>query len=136
MIFDVQEHLARLLEPDESITKMILDKPPTVFEADHLYVYPARVDEVPFESGPTRKQDFILNIVLVVDDMGEMASMEPDEELAQKLDEKRGDYLRIVRVNQVTTVWDHLRGLVDSADPLPMDKRSAAVRVSGWRIVN
>jgi hypothetical protein len=137
VILDLCSSLATLLEPTmTAAARVVLDKEPTVWEADRLYVYPVRVDEVPFETGPTRRQDFTVNAVFITDDKGEGAALEPTEALATVLDTKRGDYMRIVRQNYHNAVWEHLRALSDTPNPLPIDKRSAAVRVSGWRLVN
>lgn len=140
MIYDIQEALARLLEPDASIRKVLLDREPPTYDIDTLYIFPSEpTREIPFETATetdpvTRRQEFTLECVLVVDDEGDMAVQEVSEDLARRLDDKRGAYMRAVRVNQVNPTWDHLRAMT-GREPLPLDKRSAAVRVTGWRIV-
>lgn len=137
MILDVCTALAALCEPDLPDDQIIvLDLEPLTWEKDHLYVYPqGPTREEQFETGPTRMQRFDLNVVYIKDS-GDEALMERSPELALELDAKRGDYMRVVRENEHNTVWDNLTALVDNARPRGLDKRSAAVRVNGWRIVN
>lgn len=137
MILDVCAALAELMEPDLSDdARIVLDVEPLVWEKDHLYVYPlGATREEQFETGPTRMQRFDLNVVYIRDS-GDEARMERSPDLALELDAKRGDYMRVVRENEHNTVWDNLTAFADNARPRGLDKRSAAVRVNGWRIVN
>lgn len=141
MIIDVCSALLPLLEPvptpptPDPFQRVALDTEPLVWKANHLYIYPVRVAEVPFETDRARRQEFDLNAVLVVDNEGEEARSERLEALAQWLDLRRGQYLAAVRTNQTGVAWSMLRGLVDTTSPRMLDKRSAAVRISGWRII-
>jgi hypothetical protein len=147
MILDLCLALADLLEPDPEppnpqtpappnpIHKVVLDTEPLIWEKEHLYIYPLRVAEEAFETGPSRLQRFDVNVVYITDS-GDEARLERDPALALALDAKRGSYMSAVRTNYHTTVWEHLTALADNARPRGLDKRSAAVRVSGWRIVN
>lgn len=137
MILDVCSALALLLEPPvvPDIVRVALDLEPLTWEANHLYVYPVRVSEVPFETGHSRRQEFDLNAVYIADNGGEEAQLERSEALAVLLDMKRGQYMQAVRANQATGLWSMLRAVSDSASPRTLDNRSAAVRISGWRII-
>lgn len=140
MILDVAGAIAELLEPDplppaRGVKKVVLDIEPITWEVETLYVYPTRVEEVPFETGGSRRQEFDLAAVYVTDNLSEDALRQRDPELAQLLDGKRGAYLAVVRANQTTPMWGMLRGRSDTTSPRTLDKRSASVRVSGWRII-
>lgn len=135
MIRDVQAHLAQLLEPAPAVAKKLLDKEPRVWDVEHLYVYPVRVDEVPFETASSRRQEFTLVAVYITDDQGEGAALVESEGLAEAMDTKRGTYMAAVRQNQATALWNMLRAISDTPNPIPFDKRSAAIRVSGWRVI-
>ena len=142
MILDVCSALLPLLEPvpdppaeDLIVERIALDTEPLIWEPNRLYVYPIRVAEIPFETAASRRQEFDLNAVVVVDNEGEEARSERSETLAQWLDNRRGQYLAAVRANQAGPPWSMLRGLVDTTSPRMLDKRSAAVRISGWRII-
>lgn len=133
MILDVCSALAALLEPD--LDRVVLDTEPLVWEKERLYVYPLRVNEETFETGPTRLQRFDVNAVYVTDSTDEVR-LERDPALAALLDEKRGQYMSVARQNSRSTVWEHLTAMADDASPRGLDKRSAAVRITGWRLVN
>lgn len=141
MIRDIQEALAALLEPGVDVIKVVADRPPSVWDVERLYVYPIRVVESQFETGPTRRQDFTIALVYITDDLGEGAALDLDEDLADTLDAKRGAYMAAIRQNYWPGAavprhpWEHLGPVTaDTPDPRPIDKRSAAVRVSGWRL--
>lgn len=141
MILDLCSALANLLEPEpeepavRAVTPIVLDTEPLTWEKEHLYVYPLRVAEETFETGPTRLQRFDLSVVYVTDS-GDEARSERDPVLAAALDAKRGAYMAAVRQNYHNQVWEHLTALADDARPRGLDKRSAAVRITGWRLVN
>jgi hypothetical protein len=138
MALDICRALTTLLEPvtdPDVVVRKALDVEPLTWDVGTLYVYPTRVAEVPFETDHARRQDFELNAVLIVDNEGEEAKLERNEALAELLDDRRGSYLSVLRANQTTELWSMLRGVVDTTSPRMLDKRSAAVRISGWRIV-
>jgi hypothetical protein len=134
VIIDLCTALGQLFEPEADVTVVALDIEPLTWNVEHLYVYPVRVEENVFETGPTRKQDFVVNAVYVTESSDE-ARQDRDPALAALLDTKRGNYLRAVRENYHNDVWEHLAGVADDTRPRGLDKRSAAVRVSGWRLV-
>jgi hypothetical protein len=136
MILDVCSSLAGLMvaAPIEA-TPVVLDAEPLVWSVDTLYVYPVRVDEVPFETAASRRQEFDLAAVFVRDNNGEEAKLERDPALAIELDNVRGSMMAAVRDNQSTPLWGVIRALTDNTSPRTLDKRSAMVRVTGWRIV-
>lgn len=135
MILDVARELGELL--DDQATLVVLDDEPLIWEMEHLYVYPPRYEEVIFETGPTRRQNFTLTCVYVTAS-GDEARLERDPELAASLAAKRDQYMRVVREHYHLPATDSvlLRATVDTTRPRMLDKRSAAVRVDGWRIVN
>lgn len=137
MILDVCDGLAARFEPQlDAEQRVVLDIEPLTWQKDHLYVYPMRVDEEIFETGPTRMQRFILNAVYVTDNEGEEAQLERSPELAAFLDGKRGTYMGVVRAaTPAQGLWEYLSATFDDTRPRTLDKRSAAVRISGWRIV-
>jgi hypothetical protein len=142
MILDVCSALAELLVPDPEppaepeIVRVVLDEEPLVWELGKLYVYPVYpVNEVPFETAGSRRQEFTVRAVQVVSNESEEAKQTRSEDLAEDLDEIRGAFLQVVRTNQSNAVWGFIRGGVDSTRPRMLDKRSAAIRVSGWRII-
>jgi hypothetical protein len=134
MILDVCGALAPILLSDDRITRVVLDIEPLTWEPERLYVYPMRVDEVPFETSSGRRQEFDLNAVYVTDNGGEEAQQVRDPALAARLDAIRGQMFAAVRANQ-TLVGGMLRALTDDTSPRTLDKRSASVRINGWRIV-
>lgn len=141
LILDVCHALAAQLDPDAE--PIVLDIEPLTWHAGHLYVYPISVGEPRFETrgGPgdpvTARQDFVLSAVYVTDNDGEEARQERDPALAAFLDMKRGTYMGVIRRAAPTYgLWEYLFAAVDQTRPRMLDKRSAAVRISGWRIVN
>jgi hypothetical protein len=140
MILDVAGALAELLEPDPvppaaAPRRVVLDVEPLTWESGSLYVYPEFVDEIPFETGGSRRQEFELRATLIVSNEGEEALQARKVALAAELDEIRGRYLSTVRNNQTTALWGMIRARVDTTSPRMLDKRSASIRVSGWRII-
>lgn len=136
MILDICAALGAILEPEPSgVAVEALDAEPLTWEAGKLYVYPIRVDEEPFETGPSRRQVFDLSCVFVTSNLGEEARQKRSPDLASTLDGKRGAYLEAVRTNQSGPPWGMLRGRSDTTSPRMLDKRSAAIQVSGWRVI-
>lgn len=141
MILDVCGALATILIPapvppdPDPITRVALDIEPMTWNVEHLYVYPTRVIESGFETGASRRQDFDLLAVYVTDNEGEEAHMERSTVLGTRLDDIRGAMLAAVRGNQATALWSYISALTDSTSPRTLDKRSASVRITGWRIV-
>jgi hypothetical protein len=134
VIVDVCAALGALLEA-APIEVVPLDAEPLVWDLGKLYVYPVRVDEVPFETSTARRQEFELNAVRILSNDGEEARQHRSAELAAELDEIRGGYLELVRHNQAGPPWQMLSGRSDTTSPRMLDKRSAGIRVSGWRII-
>lgn len=141
MILDVCGSLAGLLIPSpvlpepDPLTRVALDVEPLTWEVEHLYVYPQRVEETGFETGSSRRQDFDIMAVYVTDNVGEEAHLERSTILGERLDTIRGRMMDAVRTNQSTALWSYIRALTDNAAPRTLDKRSASIRVTGWRIV-
>jgi hypothetical protein len=140
MILDVCSTLAAFLEPDRdppeaAPERVVLDTEPLTWELGKLYVYPVQVDEVPFETATSRRQEFDIIAARIVSNEGEEALLRRSPSLAEALDELRGQYLAAVRTHQNHPVWGMIRGRSDGSSPRMLDKRSAAIRISGWRII-
>jgi hypothetical protein len=139
MILDLCQALAPLLMPEPAppdvLTRVVLDGEPLTWRAEHLYVYPTRVEEVPFETDQARRQEFDLAAVYVTYSNGEEPQLERDEALAQTLDDVRGAMLAAVREHQNGAAWGMLRAFSETTSPRTLDNRSASVRITGWRIV-
>lgn len=134
MIIDLCLALGAILEPQ--VPTVALDEEPMVWDIGKLYVFPVYpLSEVPFETSTARRQEFEVKAVRLFSNESEEAKQQRSEELAAALDELRGVWLAAIRTNQNNPVWGMISGKVDSTAPRMLDKRSAAVRVSGWRIV-
>lgn len=134
-IQDVVAAVRDLLEPapHTGVTVDPTGAEPLEWEPDTLYVYVARLVEVPFETGPTRRQDFTITAVLPVES-DEDARQERRAAITDELDTKLGSYLAAVRVNQRTPTWDHLQAAQRPA-PRTIKTRSVAIDMSGYRFV-
>jgi len=140
MIIDVCSALGAILEPAPAppgvqVPTVALDAEPLIWDLGKLYVYPLRVAEEPFETSHARRQEFELAAVRIVSNEGEEAQQHRKPELAAELDAIRGVYMAAVRHNQSTTTWMMIKAFMDTTSPRMLDKRSAGVRVSGWRII-
>lgn len=141
MILDVCSSLSTLLIPvpvppdPDTIARIVLDTEPLEWITETLYVYPVAVDEVPFETASGRRQEFDLMAVYVTDNDGEEAQLTRSPALAIRLDDVRGTMLAAIRDNQSGPPWGFIRGSTNDTSPRTLDKRSASVRITGWRIV-
>lgn len=139
-ILDVVERVRLLLEPDDQVEVDEGGAAPKEWatagaDEARLYVFPdPRLREVPFESGPTARQDFTVHAVLVAPS-AEEALKQTDAELSAWLDEKRGTYLEAVRLNRTTETWHHLVAAERPA-PRTLTTRSLALELSGYRFVS
>ena len=131
-ILPVVGALARLLEPDDEILE-VAGKAPEEWAHGRLYVYPTRIAEVPFETGPGRRQDFALAAVFL-GRSGEAALRQTDEELDALLDELRARYFEAVRHHPRTELWAHLQA-AEARPPRTVDARGVALDITGWRLV-
>lgn len=98
------------------------------------YVFPAPpIAEVPFESGPTARQDFRLRAVLVVPS-SESALRQRDPDISAWIDEKRASSFDAIRRNRSTVTWHHIVA-TEVPGPELLTKRSLALDLTGYRFV-
>lgn len=109
---------------------------PFVWRPGTLYVYPSagRLAERPFETGPTRRQDFTLSVVYVADAEGEEPDQQRSRAVSEALDAKRTAYLDLVRRNAVSTSWHHVEAAERPA-PATLQTRAVALDVTGYRFI-
>lgn len=135
---DVIAAVRELLEPDpDADVDMGAAEPKEWAAPEHgrLYVYPdARaVTEVPFETGPSARQDFRL-IAVFVAASEESAQRLTDADLSAFLDERLARYLEAVRRNRSTVTWHHLQAAARPA-PRTLTARAVALELTGYRFV-
>ena len=133
MILDVVSHLAELAEPERELRDDAGAKP-LEWRPGVTYAYPIWLAEVPIETGPTRRQDFRIAVVRLVE-ASEEALLERDADVSAAVDALRGHLLAIARHHQVTTRWHHLQAAEIDA-PRLAQARGVAVEYAGWRLVN
>lgn len=133
-ILPVVSELARLLEDDdESVDHAGAE--PKDWIPGRLFIYPSgRLAEVPFETGPSRRQDFGVVAVFIARS-SEAALRATDEEISALIDEKRAQYLERVRTNQVTVLWHHIQAAERPA-PRTLDGRGVAIDITGYRLID
>ena len=138
-MIEILDALRALLEPDptpdprvvaldEANAKPLKSLPLT------LYLWVTQVSETGIESGPTARQDFVIDLVLTGPDAGEEPALERDPVVSSFLDTRRAGYLAAIRSNQRTSLWGSLRAASATA-PATLQQRSTALRLSGYRIV-
>lgn len=134
-VLDVVVALRSALEPDAQVDVDETGTKPIDWEAAEpaLYVFPLRLREAAFETGPTARQDFAVAAVIVAPS-DEEARRRIDVDLADWLDEKLGAYLDVVRRNRSTALWHHLEAAERPA-PQVLTARARALEISGFRFV-
>lgn len=135
---DVVTAVRELLEPDPDANVDVGAAEPKEWvapEQGRLYVYPdARpIAEVPFETGPTARQDFRI-IAVFVAASEESAQRLTDADLSSFLDERLARYLEAVRRNRSTVTWHHLQAAARPA-PRTLTARAFALELTGYRFV-
>lgn len=137
---DVLAAVRAMLEPDPGypspvpVTVDTTDAKPLRTAPLTLYVYPERVVEVPVETGPTARRDFIVAVVVTGPDAGEEAAQQRDPDVSAFLDARREAYLAAVRANRHGTAWHHIAA-AEVAGPATLEHRSLALRLTGYVIV-
>lgn len=132
-IQDVVAAMRDLLEPDAADEDLdVTGAEPLVWEAPRTYVFPGpRLVEAAFETGPTARQDFDIDVVRTIDS-SESANRKRDDEITAELDEWAARAFEVVRTNRVHLLW----GFISAAlrpPPRTLHTRSIAIRISGWR---
>lgn len=135
MINDIIAAARELLEPDP--TEVVKDEAaaqPLEWQPGTLYLYPLRNADVPFETGPSSRQDFGLMAVFVAD-AHEEAAKERSAEVSAQLDAKRAAYVAAVIANRRTTAWHHIQATESRTPPRTLQGRGIALELTGYRLV-
>lgn len=106
---------------------------PYEWQPNTLYLYPGPVSEVPFETGPTVRQDFSFSAVFMADSHEE-ADKRRSRATSDLLERVRELLMTTARQHQSTVTWDHMRAAESPAPPRTLQGRAVAVTLSGWRI--
>lgn len=107
------------------------------WDANHramIYAYPLLRSRAP--KGVCR-EDFVVELLYVVDDQGEQDEEERMRAIADRLDQQSTSWLQAICDNEkdTTDLWAFIGGAVDYDEVRRLELRGVGVRVTGYRFV-
>lgn len=132
-MIDVLERVAALVKGDATLDEALSQ--PFVFEPDVLYVWEENRAQTSIGTGEVR-ENFEVVAVYVSDGDGENAALRRSRDVTVKLDEWANAALDAIRLHANLGPWSHAQALTDADFLRQLAVRGAAIRVSGYRILD